>query len=54
MKVYVTRKYILANSAKEALRKEPKYKVDDVYTDDETHKYYLQELQEKHIGFKIK
>lgn len=35
-KIYVIRKYIVATSAKEAIRKERKHQVDDVFLDDAT------------------
>ncbi len=34
-KRYIVRKYIMANTAQEALKKERKYRPDDVYVDDD-------------------
>ena len=54
-KIYCIRKYVLANSAQEALNKERKAQVDDVWVDEGTHKEYLQQLQANEIkGFKNK
>lgn len=52
-KVYIVRKYIIAKSAQEALKKEPKTKVDDVWVDDDTHKELLKAkiLESNKIGF---
>lgn len=52
-KIYVVRKYIIASSAQEALKIEPKTPVDDCWAEDETHKDFLKkQLEEINIGFK--
>lgn len=52
-KIYIIRKYIVAKSAAEAIRKEKKVAVDDCWVEDNTHKEYLYEQIEgkKDIGF---
>lgn len=51
-KIYIIRKYILAKNALDALNKEKKYKVDDVWAEENTHKEYLMEISNKNkAGF---
>lgn len=51
-KIYIIRKYILANSAKDAISKDKKSPVDDCWVEENTHKEFLMETQKKQIGFK--
>lgn len=51
-KLYVVKKYVKAVSAAEAIRKERKMPVDDVWVDDEWRKNQRDGLAEA-IGFKI-
>lgn len=54
-KLYLIKKYVMAKSAEEALKKEPKIKPDDVWVDEEWKK--LQEEKptrmESAIGFDV-
>ncbi len=52
-KIYVIRKYVLAESAEEAIRLSKRQKVDDCWVEDETHKKILNIQIEKSnkIGF---
>lgn len=50
-KIYIIRKYIKAKSAKDALKKEPRVPVDDIWTDEETHKEFLKEQMKSKIGY---
>jgi hypothetical protein len=50
-KLFVVRKYIMAESASDAIRKESKQKVDDVWVDEEWKKVHTEE-DTKNIGFK--
>lgn len=51
-KIYVVRKYIVANSVIEALQKERTQPVDDCWAEESTHKEHLEELSKKNpIGF---
>lgn len=51
-KLFIIRKYIMASSAIEAIRKERKLPVDDVYVDDEWKKEASNNLASA-IGFEI-
>lgn len=52
-KVYVIRKYVLAENVQEALKLDSQTKVDDCYANDDTHRDYLQELMKTEIeGFR--
>lgn len=51
MKRYIIRKYIMANSAKEALKKERALEADDVWVDDEWKRLEDERLK-TNIGFK--
>lgn len=54
-KIYVIRKYILANSVQEAIKKERKAVIDDCFANEDQHKEFLMDLQKKTItGFKGK
>lgn len=52
-KVFVVKKYVIANSALQAIRKSQKQPVDDCYSDDATTKLVLEEQIKKanNIGF---
>ena len=56
-KVYIVRKYILANSVGEALRKEKKHKPDDAYVEEKSINNFIENLtkpKESPIGFRKK
>jgi hypothetical protein len=56
-KVYIVRKYILANSVGEALRKEKKHKPDDAYVEEKSINNFIEKLQKEEpaqMGFKQK
>lgn len=40
-KIYVIKKYVVANSAEDAIAKERSYKVDDCYLEENTQREYL-------------
>jgi hypothetical protein len=48
-KLYVIRKYIKANSAQDAIKKEKKFRVDDVWLDEDYKNAHLTDA----IGFSI-
>ena len=52
-KVYVTKKYILANSALEAIQLEKNLPVDDCWAEEDTHKDFLKDKQKNGnpVGF---
>jgi len=50
-KIYLTRKYIIAQNLKEALKKEPNQPVDDIWAEENTHKEYLMNSY-KDLGFR--
>lgn len=52
-KIYVVRKYVLANSAEEAIKLSKRKAIDDCWAEDDTHKEILRELikKENKIGF---
>jgi hypothetical protein len=52
LKRYVVRKYVMATSAHQALRKERKIRPDDVYVDDDWKKENPKKL-ESAIGFSV-
>jgi hypothetical protein len=52
-KIYIIRKYVIANSASQAIRKEKFQKVDDVWVDESTQKDILfEQLKKNETGFK--
>ena len=53
-KLFVVRKYVKANSAAEALRKERRIKPDDCWIDDEWRKANIEESSGKEMGFRLK
>lgn len=50
-KLFVVRKYILARSVKEAVRKERTREPDEVFLDDEWKKEHKHEIESKPIGY---
>jgi len=52
-KIYITKKYILANSALEAIQLEKNLPVDDCWAEENTHKDFLQDKQKNGnpVGF---
>lgn len=55
MPIYIIRKYVLANSAKEAIRKEKSVQVNDCWLEENSQKTYLETLEKKkETGFKPK
>lgn len=50
LKLFVVRKYVIAESALEAIKNEKKKSVDDVWLDDDWKKQ--QEFPKKDVGFK--
>lgn len=52
--IYVIRKYIVANSAKDAIKKEKGIPPHDVWLEETTQKNILEQLfkEDNHIGFK--
>jgi hypothetical protein len=52
-KIYVVRKYVLANSAEEAMKLSKRKPIDDCWAEDDTHKEILREMvkKENKIGF---
>ncbi len=55
-KIYIIRKYVLASSAKEAIKLSERKPVDDCWAEDDTHKDQLRELVKSanSLGFKPK
>lgn len=57
-KVYIVRKYIVAESVAEALRKEKKTKVDDCWAEEKTLNQFIENLvkppEKKPCGFESK
>jgi len=54
-KIYIVRKYVLANNAPEAIRKEKLQKVDDCYAEEKSINNYIESLTPikiKEVGFK--
>lgn len=54
-KIYIVRKYVLANNAPEAIRKERLQKVDDCYAEEKSINNYIDSLtpvKTKEVGFK--
>jgi len=50
-KIYVVRKFVLAESVIEALQKERTQPVDDCWAEESTHKEFLHDQQKETIGF---
>lgn len=53
-KLFVIKKYILADNAQEAIKKDKTHKVDDVWMDDDFRKREVEKLfdkEDKKIGF---
>lgn len=56
-KIYIVRKYVLANSVAEALKKEKKQKPDDAYVEEKSLNNFIENLtkpKEYPIGYKPK
>lgn len=51
LKLFIVRKWILATSAKDALKKEKRYQADDIFVDDDWRKTNGDDYQSKAIGF---
>lgn len=53
MKLYVIKKYILAKSAKDALKKEKREEVDDIWVHEDWQKREIDNKfeEKKHVGF---
>lgn len=53
-KIFVVRKYVVATSVIDAIKKEKKQAVDDCWVEDDAHKEYLREKIKKvnPVGFK--
>jgi len=50
-KIYVIKKYVIAESAEEAIKLSKNKPVDDCWVDDDSHKIQLQEIIKNNIGF---
>lgn len=56
-KIYIVRKYVLASSVEEALRKEKKQKPDDAYVEEKSLNNFIDNLvkpKETQVGFRMK
>jgi len=57
-KVYIVRKYILATSAREAIKKDKTWEVDDCWAEDKSLSNFIENLTPKKdqpdVGFKTK
>lgn len=54
-KIYVIRKFILASSVQEAIKKEKNAVIDDCFANEDQHREFLMDLQKKTVaGFKAK